>query len=66
MPDRRHDMSTPGNHFSNFLRDDIGRITVEDAVAAALFALVVLALLVQFGVSNVIDRVAHIIRQLFV
>ena len=59
-------MSIQGNHISDFLRDDIGRITVEDAVAAALFAAVVMALLVQFGVSNVIDRVAHIIRQLLV
>lgn len=59
-------MSIPGNHISDFLRDDIGRITVEDAVAAALFAVVVVALLVQFGASNVIDRVAHILRQLFV
>ena len=59
-------MSIQGNHISDFLRDDIGRITVEDAVTAALFAAVVLALLVQFGVSNVIDRVAHIIRQLLV
>ena len=59
-------MTIPGNHISDFLRDDIGRITVEDAVAAALFALVIMALLVQFGVSNVIDRFAHILRQLFV
>ena len=59
-------MSIRGNHFHDFLRDDIGRITVEDAVAAAFVALAVMILLVQFGVSNVADRVAHIIRQLFV
>lgn len=59
-------MSFRGNQLSDFLRDDIGRITVEDAVVAACVALALIVALMQFGVSNVIDRAAHIIRQLFV